>query len=434
MSNEAMSVQEVSPGYAFVAENPAVPVGYKQTEVGVIPEEWEITTVGTIARISSGGTPLRSNSEYWKGDIPWITTTEVDFCTIYQASQFITEAGLNNSAAKLLPPGTLLIALYGQGKTRGKTAVLGIKAATNQACASIEITRRDVYRDYIFHRMVSMYDQIRGLSNTGNQENLNGSLVRSIPIILPQETEQKTIATALSDMDALLEELDRLIAKKRDIKQAAMQQLLTGETRLPGFEGEWITIPLGSLGRFLKGSGIKRDDAMSGTLPCVRYGEIYTLHNDVIREFHSWISDEVAQSAVPIQKGDVLFAGSGETKEEIGKSVALVDEVAAYAGGDIVILRTSNADPTFLGYALNQPDVIRQKSRFGQGDAVVHISAVSLAKVIVKIPCFEEQEAIAAVLSDMDAEIQALEQRRNKTAELKQGMMQELLTGRTRLV
>jgi type I restriction enzyme S subunit len=252
--------------------------------------------------------------------------------------------------------------------------------------------------------------------------------------IVPPKSEQKAIATALSDVDALLEELDRLIAKKRDIKQAAMQQLLTGETRLPGFEGEWEAIPLGSLGRFLKGSGIKRDDALSGDIPCVRYGEIYTLHNDIIREFHSWISDEVAQSAVPIQKGDVLFAGSGETKEEIGKSVALIDEVAAYAGGDIVILRTNNADPTFLGYALNQPSVIRQKSRFGQGDAVVHISAASLAKVVVKVPRVEEQEAIATVLSDMDTEIQALEQRRNKTAELKQGMMQELLTGRTRLV
>jgi type I restriction enzyme S subunit len=129
-----------------------------------------------------------------------------------------------------------------------------------------------------------------------------------------------------------------------------------------------------------------------------------------------------------------LFAGSGETKEEIGKCVGFVEDIEAYAGGDIVILRPSNADSVFLGYALNAPSVSREKANRGQGDAVVHISATALSDVRLAVPGRGEQSAIAAVLSDMDAELAALEARRDKTRALKQGMMQELLTGRIRLV
>ena len=161
-----------------------VKAGYKQTEVGVIPDDWDVKALGELASITAGGTPSRSNAQYWDGDIPWITTTEVDFNKIDHAEQFITKEGLNNSAAKLLPPETLLMALYGQGKTRGKVAVLGIEAATNQACAAITLNR-SVSGNYIFRYLSSQYTAIRNLSNTGNQENLNSSIVRSIPIILP---------------------------------------------------------------------------------------------------------------------------------------------------------------------------------------------------------------------------------------------------------
>jgi type I restriction enzyme S subunit len=246
--------------------------------------------------------------------------------------------------------------------------------------------------------------------------------------------EQRAIATALSDADALLTQLDRLIAKKRDIKQAAMQQLLTGKTRLPGFGGAWKAKRLGDLGEFLKGSGVTRDQSDSGDLPCVRYGEIYTSHNDVVRAFQSFISHSVAATALRLRKGDILFAGSGETKEEIGKCVAFVDDFEAYAGGDIVVLRPRSADAVFIGYALNAPAVAKQKASRGQGDAVVHISAAALADIEVALPEVAEQTAIATLLADLDAELTALEARRDKTRALKQGMMQELLTGRTRLV
>lgn len=249
------------------------------------------------------------------------------------------------------------------------------------------------------------------------------------------KTEQQSIAKTLGDADALIDSLEQLLTKKRQIKQGAMQELLTGKRRLPGFDRPWKASKLRQLGTFLKGSGIRRDEALSGDLPCVRYGEIYTTHSDHIRNFSSWISPEVASTSTLLRRGDLLFAGSGETKEEIGKCVAFLHNEPAYAGGDIVILRpTVETDSMFLGYLLNKPSVMCQKASRGQGDAVVHISANALGEIEIEVPEAIEQAAIAQALSDMDTEIATLESRLTKARALKQAMAQALLTGRIRLV
>lgn len=264
---------------------------------------------------------------------------------------------------------------------------------------------------------------------------INRNDLHEVSVSLPStKREQEAIAEALSDADALIESLEQLLTKKRHLKQGAMQELLTGKKRLPGFREPWHTKRLGDLGVFLKGRGVTKDQASSGNVPCVRYGELYTRHNDVVRIFYSWISPEVAATATQLRSGDILFAGSGETKEEIGKCAAFVSECEAYAGGDIVILRTYKEDPRFLGYYLNTEPIVRQKASLGQGDAVVHIGAVSLASIEGSFPQVREQTAIAAALIDLDEEIGALEAKLSKARLLKQGMMQELLTGRIRLV
>jgi len=286
--------------------------------------------------------------------------------------------------------------------------------------------------EFLFYTL--SYLRLASVVDVTSVPQINNKHITPFNIPFPALLEQRAIAEALSDVDGLIAALDKLIAKKRAIKQAAMQQLLTGKTRLPGFSGEWETKRLGEIGKFLKGKGITRAQAQSGPFPCVRYGEIYTDHNDYIRKFKSWISAEVAATATPLKQGDILFAGSGETKDEIGKCVAFLNDIEAYAGGDIVILRPRNVDSLFLGYALNSPNINRQKASKGQGDAVVHINARALADVTLALPKKAEQTAIAAVLFDMDAEIEALERRRDKVKQIKQGMMQQLLTGRIRLI
>jgi type I restriction enzyme S subunit len=255
-----------------------------------------------------------------------------------------------------------------------------------------------------------------------------------LELFLPSEEEQRAIADALSDVDALIERLDALTAKKRAIKTATMQRLLTGKQRLSGFDGDWTTKRLGEIGSFTKGKGIPKKDTVESGIPCVRYAELYTHHEDIIHDFVSFIPKSVSEGARQIKKGDVLFAGSGETKEEIGMCAAYLGDEEAYAGGDIVILSPDSEDSRFLGYALNSPKAVEQKSSMAQGDAVVHIYSRHLERLELDLPPLNEQKAIATILSDMDAEIDALQARRDKTQDIKQGMMQELLTGRTRLV
>ena len=256
----------------------------------------------------------------------------------------------------------------------------------------------------------------------------------TLAIRFPEDAaEQHAICTFLSDVDELIASLEALIAKKRDIKQAAMQQLLTGRTRLPGFGGEWETGRLGDLGTFCKGRGIRRNELGETGIRCVRYGELYTRYENYVVKPVSRIPQHVADAALPIKQGDLLFAGSGETAEEIGICVAYIGEELAYAGGDIIVLRLSGQDAVYLAHLLNSPIAVRQKTRMAQGDAVVHIRGDHLAEVELPLPPLPEQHAIATVLSDMDAEIAALERRLDKTRAIKQGMMQQLLTGAIRL-
>lgn len=208
------------------------------------------------------------------------------------------------------------------------------------------------------------------------------------------------------------------------------------QTELGIIPEDWEIVYLNVIGNFSKGRGISREEARTGNLPAIRYGEIYTSHNDYIKIFCSYINPTVARMAKQIFYGDILFASSGETKEEIGKSVAYINDAVAYAGGDIIILSLDkyHYSPQFIGYATNAPYVIRQKSAKGQGDAVVHISKESLGDIALCVPKNkEEQTAIADALSDVDGLIAALERKIAKKRLIKQGAMQQLLTGKKRL-
>ena len=263
----------------------------------------------------------------------------------------------------------------------------------------------------------------------------NGKQLSAIEIAVPPKPEQKAIAQSLTEIDELISSLKKLITKKKAIKQGAIQELLTGKRRLPGFSGEWSKCKLGSLGVLLKGAGINRNDSNSGNLPAVRYGELYTKHQNYVKNYFSHISKEVAANTQRVYRGDVLFAASGETKEEIGKCAAIIHETAAYAGGDILIFRPpTQLDPVFMGTLLNTANVRKQRAEKGQGDAVVHIHADALSSVSILIPNIEEQQAIAEILIGMDKEIELLERKLEKYRQVKQGMMQQLLTGKIRLV
>lgn len=172
----------------------------------------------------------------------------------------------------------------------------------------------------------------------------------------------------------------------------------------------WKKVRLSELGTFSKGSGIKRDEANSGSIPAIRYGEIYTAHNDYIKQFQSFISENVAKEATLLKNGDLLFSCSGETKEDIGKCVAFVSNERAYAGGDIIILSpTVPCDSKYMGFLCNSSFVNKQRYSFAQGDSIVHISSESIGKIEIPFPPLNEQKKIAAMLSVWDSAIEKME-------------------------
>ena len=203
----------------------------KETEIGLMPESWEVAAIGTQHTVVSGGTPSRGNPAFWSGGtIPWVKTTEVDYCVITETEEHITPLGLESSAAKMLPAGTLLMAMYGQGITRGKVAILGIEAACNQACAAILPKDGTVLPRYLYHFLTWRYDAIRSLAHGGQQQNLNLEIVRELPLTFPQsQDEQCDIVTILDAVDRKID----LHRKKREVLEelfeSLLHKLMTGE-------------------------------------------------------------------------------------------------------------------------------------------------------------------------------------------------------------
>ena len=178
-----------------------------------------------LMQTTSGGTPSRTEKAYWNGDIPWITTSLVDFRVITSAEEFLTAEGLKNSSAKLFPKGTVLMAMYGQGKTRGQVALLGIKAATNQACAAI-LPRKGIDPYFVFLNLAGRYEEIREMSNSGGQENLSQGLIREIRFAFPpDDEEQRKVTACLSSLDDLIAAQTQKHEALKTHKKGLMQQL-----------------------------------------------------------------------------------------------------------------------------------------------------------------------------------------------------------------
>lgn len=276
----------------------------------------------------------------------------------------------------------------------------------------------------------TILDQSIGSSVPG----FNLGQLRAMRLRVPARLEeQKAIAEALSDIDALIGALDRLISKKRDLKQAVMHQLLTGQTRLPGFQGEcWRLLQLGQVASFHKGKGLSKNELNpAGPEPAIHYGELFTFYGATILQPKSRTHgrNHYFRSVA----NDVLMPTSDVTPNGLAKaSCVLVDGIVI--GGDILVIRT---EPTsvcgvFLSYLIrnSEPAILSLVS----GTTVYHLYASDMKRFCARLPSRAEQAAIVEVISDLDAEINALEERRNKTRLIKQGMMQELLTGRTRLL
>lgn len=408
-----------------------------------VPLDWEFKCIGELGLVVRGGSPRPAGDpRYFNGSyIPWLTVAALTNISeqqliVSETSSYLTEEGARHS--RTLPEGTLIIA--NSGATLGVAKLLGVKCCANDGIAAI-VEQRVGHKPFVCYYLNTQTKHLREVIASGNgQPNLNTSLIREIKIPFPHPNEQRAIATVLGDVDALLESLDRLIAKERDLKQAAMQQLLTGQTRLPGFTGEWEVKRLGDHVTFLRHGANSRAELLPE-------GQVKYLHYGDIHAYASVYLDPAGLPSLPDAKavaldrlgdGDLVLADASEDVAGVGKSVEIKDvgDTEVVAGMHTIAARFDKnvlADG-FKGLLQFCPEFATHLRRLAAGTKVYATNRAYVASVEMRLPPVEEQSTIAAVLADMDAEITALEARRAKTRDLKQAMMQELLTGRIRLM
>lgn len=396
--------------------------GYKLTEVGVIPEEWSVEPFSRLANIERGKFTARPRNDpkYYGGDIPFIQTGDVTNSngTIRTYAQTLNTAGLKVS--KLFPRGTLFFTI---AANIGDVGFATFDTACPDSLVAITATK-SCNAVWLSHELARRKPAFESIATHNAQLNINLEKLRSYLLPRPPLPEQHAIAGALTDVDELLGGLDRLIAKKRDLKQAAVQQLLTGRIRLPGFHREWDDIELGHIVT-IRNAKIVASSTPAGT-QCVELESISQSSGRLLGSV-----DAIGSSAkYRFKKGDVLF---GRLRAYLKKYwLATFDGVCSTEIWPLIPCG-DRLCASFL-YLLVQTREFANAAGVSYGTHMPRSDWSVLRNLVVKAPPRPEQIAIAAVLSDMDAELAALEARRDKTRAVKQAMSQELLTGRTRLI
>ena len=415
----------------------ALRAGYKLTEVGVIPEDWEDLTVGAAIEFQGGSQPEKSvfSTQPRPGFVRLIQIRD------YKSDRFEVFAPIV-LLRRFCDENDIMIGRYGPPVFQ---ILRGLSGAYNVALIKA-IPCPDIDREFAFYflKQDSLFEFIDKLSRrSSGQTGVDLSELRQYPLPLPPLPEQRAIAAALSDIDTLLTKLDTLIAKKRNIKQATMQQLLTGQIRLPGFSGEWEAKSFVEIFDYLPTATNARSDLSDvGDTYYVHYGDIHTRfhsHLDFRNQLPSMIWIKRCRNAALLKNGDWVMADASEDYDGIGKSIeisGIPDGVTAVAGLHTFLLREKK--PTFAagykGHLGNLKSLHQQYLKVATGMKVFGVSKKALSNLTIQIPSIKEQAAISSILSDIDTELATLESRRDKTQAIKQGMMQELLTGRIRLI
>jgi type I restriction enzyme S subunit len=388
-----------------------VKTGYKQTEVGVIPEEWEVKKLGAVVeKFVNGGTPSTKNENYWTGNIPWITGADILNQKVAEVRRHITKEAVKCSSTNVIGKGNLLLV----SRTGvGKLAIAPFDIAISQDFTGVYVREDTLIPEYLYRYFDFNQAVLQGQNQGTSIKGITRDTLSAIRIPLPPtKAEQRAIAKALGNADALLATLEKLIAKKRDLKQAAMQQLLTGQIRLPGFSEEWKPKKVGELlnyerpDKYIVKSTDYQENAMTPVL---------TANKSFVLGYTS--EDFGIYSNLPV----IIF-------DDFTTDSKYVDFPFKVKSSAIKILKSRSAS-TSLKFVYERIRLIQ----FPLGEHKRYYIS-EFQHIDFPTPEPDEQTAIADVLSDMDAETAALEQRQAKTRALKQGMMQELLTGKIRLI
>lgn len=410
---------------------------FKDTELGKIPEDWESGKFQDfLATFSSGATPYRGIPDNFKGDVRWISSGELNYNIINETLEHISHEAVVRTNLKIHQPGTFLMAITGleAAGTRGRCAIVGKPSTTNQSCLALNSTDKMgtdyLYWFYNFYSETLAFKYAQGTK----QQSFTADIVRKLPIYCPKEkSEQTRIATALSSIDSLISELDKLIDKKRAIKQGTMQQLLTGKKRLKGFSEPWVEKKLGEIGKFVSGNcfPLQYQGESQGELPFYKVSDFNNNTDDCyLHEANNYISHNSSNilHCNVIPQNSIVFA-------KIGAAIFLerkrLTSVKCCIDNNMMSFQITNCNNSYILYVFKTimlGDLVN-------ATALPALKTKDLKEISIYIPfSIAEQSAIASVLTSMDNEISALEAKKAKYEQIKQGMMQQLLTGKIRLV
>jgi type I restriction enzyme S subunit len=414
---------------------------YKKTEIGSIPEEWDVKSFGDLFDFRNG---VNADKQSYGQGVPFINVLEpITYSHIHgpeiPGRVTLPEPFLNSYEVRR---GDVLF--NRTSETQEEVGLASTYLGSERVvfggfviCGRPKDDSLDpLYSGYALRAPV-IRSQIIPMGQGAIRANISQQNLKLVLAPVPPPPEQQNIASTLSDMDALLEGLERLIAKKRDLKQAAMQQLLTGQTRLPGFSAEWKRVELGDLFTFKNGLNKAKEFFGVGT-PIVNYMDVFGNSRIYFSRLVGRVSlTDLEMKNFDIQRGDVLFTRTSETPEEVGMAAVMLDEPQQTVFSGFVLRgRPKNNElcDAFKAYCFQASYVRRQIISKASYTTRALTNGKILSSVVLLMPSIPEQAAIANVLTDMDEELAALEHRLTKTRDLKQAMMQELLTGRTRLV
>lgn len=403
--------------------------GYKQTELGIIPEDWEVKTIGEAAEVVSGGTPRTQIKEYWNGDINWFTPTEIGKNKYsFGSERKITLEGYNNCSAKLLPIGAILLT---SRAGIGDVSIIMEKACTNQGFQSL-IARENIHNEYLYYLVKTLKNTFLQFSIGSTFLEISPNRVKTVPIILPPTIEEQTaIANTLTDIDDLISALEKKIEKKKNIKQGAMQELLKPK------EG-WLEKSLGEVGNTYGGlTGKSKVHFGQGNALYIPFMNILSNPIIDINNFERVIiGGKEKQNKVLV--GDLFFNTSSETPEEVGICSVILDEIEnLYLNSFCFGYRLTDKEISglYLSYFFRTKIGRDLMTALAQGATRYNLSKSLFNQLKILLPnSIQEQNNICDIINDMDKEIEGLVEELEKYRMIKEGMMRDLLTGRIRLI
>ena len=407
---------------------------FKKTEAGIIPIDWNTGSLSELFEFGNGYTPSKAVGEYWNnGNIPWFRVEDIrsNGNVLNDSLQHITPLAVKG---ELFPSNSFIIST---SATVGEYAYVTVPYLANQRFVCL-IKKHDIIDDGYFLSLCQVLGQwCRDNCDQGSSfVSVNMPNFRNHEIPLPPLAEQRKFAKALSDIDGLISSLAKLIEKKQNIKTATMQQLLTGKKRLEGFTEPWVEKEIGKLGKSYSGlTGKSAKDFGHGTAKYITF--LNVLNNPKIdTSIFENVDVSEGESQNPVRKGDLLFNTSSETPEEVGICSAMLNNIdRLYLNSFCFGFRPNECvDSLFMSYWFRSSEGRNLMSTLAQGSTRYNLSKENMMKSTILIPKKDEQTAIAKILDLMDNEISALETKKAKYESIKKGMMQELLTGRIRLV